>query len=270
MDEMMIGAFQHRAAGKGVLEVLGESLAKMAGPGMQVNSVLKAITGEDLQGKHTPTGKGLLDVVPGKEDPDTARVVRDAAVALAMDYIPEFPAKMMRDLYKQAVKEEAGQQQVGIFARHERDAIDILKASVRLVRGYRVERSDANDMLRKSIQPYIAGLRKADNAIGATATTSLNLGAATPDQKERAESAQSARANYLRVIADRARDAQTFAPDWFSPGALAIVLPNAGLSREETLQVIGLVTKTIDSPMRKIPRPDFNPMKTGAYQQFFQ
>ncbi len=270
MDDAIIGAFQYRAAGKSALEVFGENLWKVSDPGMQINALTKTFTGEDLQGKHTPTGKGLLDIIPGKQDPDTARVARDAAIGLAMDYLPEFPVKLMRDLYQQAVKEEAGQQQVGIFARHERAAIDILKASVRLVRGYRVERSDANDMLRKSIQPYIEGLRQADNAISATATTSINLGAATPDQKERAESAQSARANYLRVIADRARDAQTFAPEWFTPGALAIVLPNAGLSREETLQIIGLVTKTIDSPMRKIPRPDFNPMKTGAYQQFFQ
>jgi hypothetical protein len=139
-----------------------------------------------------------------------------------------------------------------------------------MVRGYRVERSDANDMLRKSIQPYIEGLRKADSAIAATAATALNLGAATPDQKERAEAAQSARANYLRIIADRARDAQIFAPEWFGTGGLSIVLPNAGLTKEETLQVLGLVTGTMKDPMRKVARPDFNPMKTGAYQQFFQ
>jgi hypothetical protein len=138
------------------------------------------------------------------------------------------------------------------------------------VRGYRVERSDANDMLRKSIQPYIEGLRQADNAISATASTGINLGGATPDQKDRAESAQSARANYLRIIADRARDAQTFAPEWFGLGGLAIVLPSAGLTREETLEVIGIVSGSIEEPFRKVSRPDFNPLKSGAYQQFFQ
>jgi hypothetical protein len=270
MEDAFIGAFQHRAAGQGVLSVLGQNLWKIAEPGMQINALVKVMTGEDLQGKHTPTGKGLLDVAPGKQDPDTARVARDAAIGLAMDYLPEFPVKMLRDLHQMAVKEEAGQHQVGIFARHERDAIDILKASVRLVRGYRIERSDANDMLRKSIQPYIAGLRQADNAINGTTATGINLGGATPDQKDRAETAQSARANYLRVIADRARDAQTFAPDWFSTGALAIVLPAAGLTREETMQVLGIVTGAIDTPMRKVSRPDFDPLKSGAYQQFFQ
>jgi hypothetical protein len=270
MDDVIIGAFQHRARGQNAAGVIAENLYKAVDPGMQINTALKTMTGEDLQGKHTPTGKGLLDVVPGKQDPDTARVVRDAAIGLAMDYLPEFPIKMVRDLYQQAVKEDAGQQQVGIFARHERDAMDIVKASLRMVRGYRVERSDANDMLRKSIQPYIEGLRKADSAIAATAATALNLGAATPDQKERAEAAQSARANYLRIIADRARDAQIFAPEWFGTGGLSIVLPNAGLTKEETLQVLGLVTGTMKDPMRKVARPDFNPMKTGGYQQFFK
>jgi hypothetical protein len=268
LEDRMLGALQSTARGNGFLESAGGAFADtVVGPGMQVNAVLRTLTGQDLQGKNLPTGKGLLDAWPGKVEPQRSRIVRDAVIGLAMDYMPEYPVKMLRDLWRKSVRKDAGREEVGIFARHERDAADIIVGAHRLVRGYRIERSDANNMLRQAVAPYINGLRETTFAILA-ASSAPYTGGVLPDQLDRAEKAQQMRADYLREIADRARDARTFAPEWFDVMGIDMVLDKAGMSRDDRLAVhVLLQNKDADWNLKKTVVPKLDWRDTSLYQK---
>jgi hypothetical protein len=255
MEDAIIGALQSRAQGSSFVQAWGQSVLKAADPGMQINSLLRATTGTDFQGKSTPTGKGLLDAYPGKVEPERARVVRDAAIGLAMDYLPQYPAGMLRDLWNRQVKEDAGVQQVGLLARHEREASDILVAAHRLIRGYRIEQGDANAMLTKAVRPHIKGLQETETIIGRILKSGIEKSGITPDDQARGESAQNARADYLRVIADRVRDAQVFAPEWFKPVDVVNILTMSGLSFQNAVTVTEMARGKITQPSLKIPVP---------------
>ncbi len=261
LEDAIIGALQSRARGSSFLDAFGQSVLNAVDPGMQIGAIMRAATGEDLQGKATPTGKGLIDAYPGKVEPDRARIIRDVAIGLAMDYLPEYPVKMFRDLWQRQVKEDAGVHQVGMLARHEREASDILTSAHRLIRGYRIEQTDANAMLIKVIRPYVTALRETETIISQTARAGIEKGGTLPDDKARAESAQNARADYLRVIGERVRDAQIFAPDWFDTGKTFSVLTLSGMSYANIIPVLQLAKGEMKQPQRKVPAPRPNALR---------
>jgi hypothetical protein len=271
IEDRILGALQSPNRGKGFIRDFAAAVAdSVVGPGMQINAVVRTLAGKDFQGKTTPTGKGLLQAWPGNVEPQRSRIMRDAAIGLAMDYFPEFPVKMLRDLWRQSVKEDAGRQEVGIFARHERDAADIVSGALRLVRGYRIERTDANNMLRGAVADYIDGLRETTFAITAAESAKFR-GGVLPDQIDRANKAQEMRAVYLRSIADLSRDARTFAPEWFDYIGLDMVLDKSGMSVADRQAVHVLVSnKDSEWGLRKIATPSLDWRDTAAYQSLMR
>lgn len=269
LEDIAVGALQGPMRGSGYLDAVLQGLGQMVDEGMLVDTYLRTLTGEDIAGKRTPTGKGLLDALPGTPEPARAQIVQDALVGATLDMLPQYPIGMVKDLYAKEQKDAAGQRDVGIFAR-KMDAADILARGHRLVRSYNLDREDMNRMVRDRVAPFAEGLRSVSMMVNSAAGATIEKGGATDKQKRLAEAAQAKRVGYMRELIEIARAAKDVAPDWFAAPAMLNVLTKSGISTTDArLVLIGAHGDLPDPVLRKAPQPTVDILDTEAYQKVF-
>lgn len=268
LEDGLIAALQSPYRGESFLEGVVKGLADYVELGMYPSTIAKTIGGESPAGKRTPTGKGLWHAAT-QEDPERGRIVTDALLAYAIDLLPEFPGKMVRDLRRQEVNKRAGVENVGMFAMRDRTTGQIVRSNLRMVRTYAWSRSEMNRQVLNHIRKYQEPINRTRNIQNAVAGMQFEKGGVTPNAADSARAAQDARPAYLRAVADKLKAAQNIAPEWYDPASAGLLLEQAGFTAWDRTQILGLMTGTSDAT-DYIPNPRINPWMSGAYQRMFE
>jgi hypothetical protein len=176
-------------------------------------------------------------------------------------------SKPLRDLIRQHQSELAGQDTtVGMYA-NTRTKEDIAAGSMRLVRTYRVERTDMNRMLRNRAEAFGQNVGKAKQMVSREWAETMTKGAATPDQKAEALEGRQIRLNQLAKMREIFAGAQKIAPEWYGSdegrALLLTVAKDVGLDRYEQGYVVGLLD---DVPPYQ-PRPALNGFDIGDWNR---
>lgn len=270
IEDAIIGALQSRQHGKSFLEALAAGVGQSVDEGMYFDTWMKAVVGEDLTGNRTPTGKGLMHAMPGRIEPRRSKIIGDALAGLALDMSISGVANPLRQLYDMKARSEAGQgPDVGIFA-NTRTEEDVAASALRLVRSYRIEKTDMNRMIRNKVQRYVEALNTSKGMINYELETRLPIqrGASTPEQQAQAEAAQRKIAGYFRDLMQLSRSARAVAPEWYATPDLKNVLTASGLSVQDTERIVALMDSESveDSQLRYAPNPQIDLLRSKAYQ----
>lgn len=251
VEDMAIGLLQQRAHGQSWLQAASKSIGSIVDGGMYVEAWKKMLTGENLRGGGTPTRKGLFDLI-GKEDPRTSQIIIDALLGFAADMTVSSVSSPLKQLYEMEQRELAGQESnIGMYA-NTRTKQDALAGMLRLVRTYRVERSDLNRMIRNAAMNYADAIKTSKAMMNKASENALVLGAATKDQEEAADAGRRARIDYLHDLRGVLAAAKALAPNWYDDLSLDIILKDAGVSADDSMAVIS----GQDIPYTGLP--DFN------------
>lgn len=265
IDDWIVGLLQSPQHGEGFINAILGLITNSEG--MYIDLWARTISGSGFDGKRTPTGKGLWHVMPGKEEPERAQIIGDAITGWIADMAPTYPAKMFMQLMQRERDQDAGIENVGIFARRQRSTAEIVLAEHRLVRSYTLNRTEMNAAVRNAIRPQLEGLERTREIVSGAERQRIEQGAVRPRNEAAAQSAQEKRAGYVREVADTLKAAQAVAPEWWDVMSINLVLKESGMPQTEIYQVLNTV---VDAPTdtRYFPSPDVSPYRTRIYQDF--
>jgi hypothetical protein len=254
VEDWMVGALEARRSGSTVLGDLLRQAGEQLGPGMVPEMVYRTATGKDFEGRPIgETKRGLVDVAFGTPDPRNLQTLREIGESLGVDLLPggvAVTARRVRDIRE---AERAGQDRgVGMYA-NTATVEDAAWAAVRLIRTYRVERSDFNRRTLQAIQPYADMLKAANATIRDERGAALVRRASTPTQQQAAAVAEERRQHAIGNIRRILTDAKTLAPSWMDTISVGLILHDAGVDAPAQFQATtGAAMPYIPEPPRRI------------------
>jgi hypothetical protein len=265
VEDWIAGAAQSSDDGASFLKALAGNARQNLDAGMYVDMVSKFWTGETTTGWRSPTGKGLMHVMPGREEPRRGRIIANAMGEMALDMTVGGISKPLRDLLKERQAELAGQEtNVGMYA-NTRTKEDITASAFRLVRTYRIEKTDMNRNLRNRASQFAVNVGEAKRMVSREYEETVTKGASTQDQRDEALEGRTIRLNQLKRIRDMFDRARRLAPEWYGDEkgrALLIQIgKDIGLDRYEQ----GYVAGYLDDVPAYDPRPDISGYDVGDW-----
>jgi len=249
-DDWFSGAMQTKSEGGNFTEALWHNLKQQVAPGMTAETIMKALTGKDLQGRSAnQTGKGLIDASQPSEDYRRNQIAIEVGFQLMNDMLPGGISTPLRRLHQMEQKETAGQSSdAGYFSRSVTKN-DVLFGALRLVRTYRVERGDFNNMVKRALRAPINNVLNINRDIQEETDARIRLGGATPAQVSQAQKAEMARVKYFSDIRSILNQAEKVMPGWMSQQDRITQLQAAGLDK------IDIVSALNEVELPRSPKP---------------
>ncbi len=260
LEDVMLGALNTSDSGSDFIRGVANNLYQSVDPGMYPNMLIRAFTGEDLSGRRTPSGMGLMDILQWKEDPQRGQVVQDILMDIASDMAPGGFGAGLRRLEEIRSRERAGQDSDSWFKRTTTES-DAKASMVRLVRTYRVEQADMNAMIRQKVIPISEAIKRSKALINqpVKAQGINNQAQATPDQVKDAELGNEKIMEYRASLVEIARNANKINSGWYNQDNMLLTLIGSGIDSEMAYSVVNEAINQQVDQYRYRPNPQIKP-----------